>query len=442
VLEDFAKRAYRRPVDDSTLEKLVSIAKNTYSLPGKSFEAGIAQAMAAILASPRFLFRVEDTGIKQSGETFSYVDEYALASRLSYFLWSTMPDEELFRLAKRGELRENLESQVKRMFEDSRSDVLVKNFTGQWLQARDIEIVPIDARRVLELPRRRRGGRNIEFSRDVRRAMRQETEMVFDYIMREDRSILELIDSDYTFLNEPLAKHYNIKGVHGKEMRRVELPKDSPRGGILTQGTVLAVTSNPTRTSPVKRGLFVLENILGTPAPPAPPDVPELEEAQRKFKDREPTVREIMELHRSAPLCSSCHARFDPLGMAFENFNAMGMWRDTERNQEIDASGELITGETLNGIQDLKEILTGNYKLDFYRCLTEKMLIYAIGRGLDYYDEYTVDQIVEQLDQKNGRFSALLMGIIESAPFQKQRSLSDETDRPSNKLSFSKGAKP
>jgi len=239
--------------------------------------------------------------------------------------------------------------------------------------------------------------------------------------MREDRSVLELLDCDYAFLNSRLAKQYGVGGVSGGEIRKVTLPKDSPRGGLLTQGTMLTVTSNPTRTSPVKRGHYILDNILGTPAPPAPPSVPDLEESRKEFKDREPTVRELMEIHRRKPLCSSCHSRMDPLGMALENFNALGIWREKEGDQPIDASGKLITGEAFTDIRDLKVTLKEKHRLDFYRCLTEKLLTYALGRGLEYYDTQTLDQIVDRLDKDEGRCSNLLLGIIESAPFQKQR---------------------
>jgi hypothetical protein len=244
-------------------------------------------------------------------------------------------------------------------------------------------------------------------------------------VLRENRSVVELLDSDYTFLNQELAEFYGIPGVEGPEMRRVTLPPGSPRGGVLTQGTVLTVTSNPTRTSPVKRGMFILENILGTPPPPAPPDIPELEEAERQFKDREPTMREMMQAHRENPLCHSCHARMDPLGLAFENFNALGQWRETERNQPIDAAGELITGEAFVGIQELKRILAHDRRMDFFRCLTEKALTYALGRGLEFYDVHAVDQIVAGLQAEEGRASALLMGIIRSAPFQHRRGQTD-----------------
>jgi len=421
ILREFAGRAFRRPVDDATVKKLAALAGSFSGQPGKTFEAGIARAMMAVLASPRFLFRVEETMPGRARETFPWVDEYSLAARLSYFLWSTMPDEELTRLAARGELRKNLPAQLQRLLADPRSQSLVRHFTGQWLQARDVEFVPIDARVVLGAGLRQRGGPRIEFDAALRRAMRNETEMLFAHVLHEDHSVLELIDASYTFLNQRLASHYGIEDVKGEQMRRVELPAGSPRGGLLTQGTVLTVTSNPTRTSPVKRGLFILENILGTPVPPPPPNVPDLEEARKEFKDREPTLRETLEMHRAKPLCNSCHNRMDPLGLALENFNALGIWRDKEAGQPIDSTGKLITGEPFASVHELKHILTNERHLDFYRCLTEKLLTYALGRSLEYSDVETVDQIVERLEREHGRFSALLDGIVESAPFQKQR---------------------
>jgi len=501
VLSGFATKAYRRPVDDRTLERLVAIAESVYSQPGKGFEDGVAQAMVPVLASPRFLFRVEEVessaalanvaaspspagkGGSTSGagavsgklsdrqtrilSKASLVDEYSLASRLSYFLWSTMPDEELFRLAGRGELRKNLGAQVKRMLGDARSQELVENFVGQWLQVRDVEGIDINARIVLardsgqegsfqrdrrrfqelrDIPdekltpeqrveiekmreqlRRRQNRPQVELDRDLRRALRQETEMLFAHVLRADRSVLELINSGYTFLNERLAKHYGITNVLGNEMRRVDLPEDHPRGGVLTHGSVLIVTSNPTRTSPVKRGLFILDNLLGTPPPPPPADIPQLEESEKGFTDRRPTLREVLAIHREKPLCSSCHNRMDPLGLALENFNALGMWREMERGQPIDAAGKLITGEPFQSVNEVKRILVNERRTDFYRCLTEKLLTYALGRGLEYYDVESVDQIVERIEKENGRFSALLMGIIESAPFQKRRTVSAVT---------------
>ena len=459
ALRKFATRAFRRPVDDHTVSRLTALAESVYTQPGKTFETGIAHALVAVLASPRFLFRLEESAPGSESQTVADVDEYSLASRLSYFLWSTMPDDELIRLAGSGELRKNLAGQIQRMTADPRADNMVRNFTGQWLQARDVDGIAINARVVLardkgeereiEVRRKRiqelfaipveertpeqkeemkkmfaefrKRGAGLELDRDLREAMKRETELFFTHIFREDRSVTELIDSDYTFLNEKLAGLYGIPGVSGPEMRRVALPADSPRGGVLTHGSVLVVTSNPDRTSPVKRGLFVLENILGAPAPPPPANVPALEAAEKDFHDRQPTLREALELHREKPLCAGCHARMDPIGLAFENFNAMGMWREMERKQPIDTAGQLITGESFHGVRELKRILVENHRLDFYRCLTEKMLTFAIGRGLEYYDVETVDRIVRRLEAENGRFSALLNGIIESAPFQKQR---------------------
>jgi hypothetical protein len=472
VLESFVKRAYRRPVDAATVDRLVALAESTYNQPGKTFEAGISQAMVAVLASPRFLFREEGLEARAGGTPavtgrYPFVDEYALASRLSYFLWSSMPDDELRQIADQGKLRQNLAEQTQRLLADPRSDALVRNFVGQWLRTRDVETVPIDARQVLfresapdpDAERRRQRFRELrdkpeesltpeekkeleairgtffrrfgrppraELTGDLRRAMRQETEKAFEYVVRDDRSLLELLDSSYTFLNERLARHYGLTNLNvtGEEMRLVELPEDSPRGGILTHGSVLAVTSNPTRTSPVKRGVFILDNILGTPPPPPPPNIPPLEDAAKEIKDRTPSLRETLALHREAPLCSSCHNRMDPLGLALENFNAMGMWREKERGQPIDSTGKLLSGESFTNIRELKRILASRHATEFYRTVTEKLLTYALGRGLDYYDVATVDNIVERLEKSNGHPSALLTGIIESAPFQKTRASS------------------
>lgn len=424
VLRDFARKAFRRPIDDARLNSLVALARDVYTQPGQTFEEGVGRAMMAVLGSPRFLFRIEEPVTGRSPEPYPDVDDYALASRLSYLLWSTMPDDELNALADRGQLRPALSTQVKRMLADPKSEMFVRNFVGQWLQARDIEFVPINAQAILGLPRVR-GGPRVEFGQDLRKAMRAETEMFFAHIVKEDRSTLEMLDSDYTFLNEKLASHYGVQGVKGEQMRRVDLPVDSPYGGVLTQGSILAVTSNPTRTSPVKRGHFILENILGTPPPPAPPDVPDLEEARKEFEGREPTLREMLAFHAGNTLCQSCHARMDPLGLALENFDAMGLWREVEAGQPITPAGKLITGENFADIRELKRILSTERRLDYYRCLTEKLLVYALGRGLEPADVHTVDQIVDRLEQEKGRFSTLLMGIIESTPFQKQRASSN-----------------
>ena len=419
LIARFAARAYRRPVDERIVNRLVAIAAQTYSQPGKSFEAGAARAMVAVLASPRFLFRIEQDQPVEPGATVAPIDEFALASRLSYFLWSTMPDAALIDLAQRGELRAHLAEQVQRMLADKRSDELINNFIGQWLQARDYENFPIQHKilfRRENLPSKKDGEVDA-----LRRSMRRETEAYFAHVVRDDRPILELIDSNYAFVNGPLAEHYSIPGVEGREIRKVILPEGSPRGGLLTQGGVLMVTSNPTRTSPVKRGQFILENILGTPTPPPPPDIPSLEDTIKNLAGREPSTREVMEVHRKDSLCASCHNRMDPLGLAFENFNALGTFRTTERKQPIDASGKLLTGRTFKDAVELKKILATEYRDDFYACLTEKLMTYALGRGVDYYDVETIDQIVARLEANDGRFSSLLLGVIESAPFQKRR---------------------
>jgi hypothetical protein len=421
LLRNFATRAFRRPVDDAKVTQLVGLARSVYTQPGATFEEGVGRAMMGVLGSPRFLFRVEEPDRAKAIAGVVPIDEYALASRLSYFLWSTMPDEELFGAAARGELRRDLRAQVTRMLKDSKAQAFVRNFTGQWLQARDVESVPINARVVMGPNAVRNKDGRIEFDSALRKLMRTETEMYFDYVMREDRSVLELVDSDYTYLNDRLAAHYGVPNVSGEYMRRVKLPPDSVRGGILTQGTVLTVTSNPTRTSPVKRGLFILENILGTPPPPPPPDVPDLEESKKNFKGREPKLSEMLALHRANKLCSSCHERMDPLGLAMENFNALGSWRDKEAGQPIDPAGHLITGEKFASIRELKHVLAHDRTQDVYRCLTEKLLTYALGRGLEYYDVHTIDRIVDQLAASDGRMSELMFGVIESAAFQKQR---------------------
>ena len=419
LLAQFATRAYRRPVEDRLVDRLVAIAEETFNQPDKSFEDGVSRGLVAILASPRFLFRIEQSQPVAEGATVAPLDEYALASRLSYFLWSTLPDARLIDLAGRGELRSHLGSEVERMLADPKSNELIENFVGQWLQARDFEHFPIQHKilfRREKLPPQKDG----EIS-DLRRAMRAETEAYFGHVVRANRPLLELIDSDYAFVNKTLAEHYGIPDVQDREIRQVTLPAGSPRGGLLTQGGILMVTSNPTRTSPVKRGQFILENILGTPTPPPPPDIPSLEDTIRNLAGREPTTREVMETHRQDALCASCHNRMDPLGLAFENFNALGTFRTTERNQPIDATGKLLNGRTFSNATELKKILVSEFKTDFYTCMTEKLLTYALGRGIDYHDVETVDAIVARLDQADGRFSALLMGVIESAPFGKRR---------------------
>lgn len=420
ILGDFARRAFRRPVEPARVGQLVALARAVYGDPARTFEEGVGRAMMAVLASPRFLFRVEGAAGPATGRSVP-VDDHALATRLSYFLWSSMPDAELFRLADAGTLRAALPGQLRRMLADPKAQAFARDFTGQWLQARDIETIPINARAVLgpDAPRNRDG--RVEFDGAFRRLMRSETEAYFTHLLREDRDLVELVDSDYAFLNEKLATHYGVPGVTGDELRRVALPAGSPRGGVLTQGTVLTVTSNPTRTSPVKRGLFVLENILGTPPPPAPPDVPELEEARKQFAGRDPKLSEMLAAHRGNPLCHSCHSRMDPLGLAFENFNALGGWRDTEARQPIDSAGQLATGERFTDLADLKRVLARDRRADVYRCLAEKVFTYALGRAAVPGDAHTLDAITERLLARGGRATELLLGVVESPAFQRRR---------------------
>lgn len=463
VLEDFTTKAFRRPADEATLDKLVSIAERLMDPSGENFEQAVAQAMVPVLASSRFLFKTEGLELSQTDSSYyARLDEYALASRLSYFLWSSMPDEELFRLASRKELRANLDQQFERMLRDPKSKAMVTNFVGQWLRTRDVEKVSIDALAALglqkefdelrssffgrrrprsdadrnaedpETKQRRERFQEIIAKRDMldgklKTSMKLETEMLFAHIVKENRSIREIVDPGYTFLNQKLVEYYGLgdlpgmSDIRGEEMRRVELPADSWRGGVLTHGSMHLITSNPTRTSPVKRGLFVLENLLGTPTPPAPPNVPELEDSANRFGDREPSLRELLAVHRESALCASCHARMDPLGLALENYNALAMFRTVEAEQPIDSAGQLVTGEEFQDVRDLRRIIANERRHDLYRCLTEKMLVYALGRGLDYSDEHIIDEIVAKLDENDGAIHVLLKSIVESNAFQRQR---------------------
>lgn len=427
VLRRVATRAFRRPADDATVDKLVGLARLMEEQPGKTFEHGIAHALTAVLSSPRFLFRAEFQPEPDNPAKIVPIDEFALASRLSYCLWSSCPDDELLRLAAEGRLRKQWRQQVDRLLADRKSERFIRNFVGQWLQARDVETINIDARRVLEM-------KNLEealriFNGQLRQAMRQETELFFGHILRENLPATELLTADYTFLNERLAAWYGIEGVKGNEMRRVTLPADSRRGGLLTQATFLIVTSNPTRTSPVKRGLFVLENLLATPAPPAIPDVPPLE-ASQQGKNQNLPLREILKIHSEDALCASCHDRMDPIGLALENFNALGGWRDQYRGQPIDASGQLITGESFQNAQELSKVLAEKRSHDFHRALAEKVLTYAIGRGVEYYDAPSVDRIVRHMESHGSTLRELLYAITESAPFQKRRGDGDLLAKP------------
>ena len=460
LLKPFLLRAFRRPADKEFLDRICALAESVWQEEGGSFEVGIRQAMIASLVSPRFLFR-EEFATDTDGEQFPLVDEFSLASRLSYFLWSTMPDEELLELAGKNELRQNLDAQLERMVADKRFNQFLKNFVGQWLRTRDVDKSQINAFAVLlrenpdpkirdaweklmefrsprELDRKRKKERRkvldilkphfkkagkFELNEKLRTAMRRETEMMFQYLVKDERDLIELIDCDYTFLNERLAKHYGIEGVEGKEMRKVALPEDSIRGGLLGHGSMLAVTSNPERTSPVKRGLFLLENLLGMPTGAPPPDIPALEESETGEDGERITLRQALAIHRENALCSSCHNRMDPLGLALEDFDALGRVRT---GREIDVSGELATGETFETLAELKKILAENHADSIYRCIAEKTLTYALGRGLEYQDIGSVDRIVERIKDHDGKASELIRAIINSAPFQRMRSGKDK----------------
>jgi len=406
ILGRFMAEAYRRPVEKPEVErvaKFVELAQKN----GGPFLEGIQAAFQAVLCSPNFLFRWElDPANAQPGAPRE-LNDYEIASRLSYFLWSSKPDAELFALAAKGELHrpEVLQQQIARMVKDWKIRSLVDNFGGQWLQIRNIWDLDVDHD---SFPR---------FKDNYKGLMKQETEMFLESVIKEDRPLTDLLAADYTFLNEELAGYYGIEGVQGKEFRRVALPKDSPRGGVLTMGSVLVSTSTPTRTSPVIRGKWILEQILGTPPPPPPPDVPPL--GEQKQVNQTASLRQRLETHRARTECAGCHNRMDPLGFALENFDAAGGWRDQDGKFPIDASGKLTNGTAFSGPQELKEVLKKNK--NFTRCLVEKMLTYALGRGLERFDKCTVDAIVAELPKHENRFSALVTGIVTSDPFLKRK---------------------
>jgi hypothetical protein len=401
ILENFARRAYRRPVTQdevSRLRRFVDLALQN----GDTFERGLQVAVQATLVSPHFLFRVERS---PRGHLAVFpITDHELAARLSYFLWSSMPDDELFRLAAEGSLRKHLEAQARRLLRDPKARALTENFAGQWLQTRNLRTMTPDP------------GTYPAFDEALRAAMAQETALFFEAIVKEDRSVLDFLDADFTFVNERLARHYGLPGVKGPEFRRVSLAA-TERRGVLTQASILTVTSNPTRTSPVKRGKWILDNILNTPPPPPPPDVPELEEQKGELKG---SLRQRMELHRANALCASCHQRMDPLGFGFENFDGIGQWRTREGKFAIDPSGVLPGGQSFKGPRALVAILKTK-AAEFRRCLAEKMLTYALGRGLESYDRCTVDDISAEVGRNDNRFSSLVLAVVKSDAFQKRK---------------------
>ncbi len=400
IMQRVADRAFRRPTPNATLDRLTDLAMSS-----PQFERGVAEGLMAILTSPKFLFRAETQPQPDDPKAIHPLDEYALASRLSYLLWLSLPDEELRDLASRGQLREHLSDQLHRMLADPKSERFFEDFPGQWLRTRNALMATV--------------GKTDDAINPIRGAIKRETEMFFEDIARHDHDLLELVTADYTFVNGPLAKFYGIPGVEGDEFRKVTLSPESHRGGILTQASFLFPTSNPGRTSPVKRGLFVLENLLAIQPPPPPPSIPALEDAKANGVAPR-TVREQLALHRSEKSCAACHAHFDPIGLVLENYDVVGRWRTSEKGIPIEPDEKTVTGQTLHGLEDLKAMFVAR-KQKFYQCVTEKLLTYALGRGLEPSDAVTVDAIAENVAAEGGKFSTLLTAIVQSPPFQTRR---------------------
>ena len=401
IVSAFVRRAYRRPVVAADWAKPLKFYHEAKEAGG--FEAGIGSALSAILVSPEFLFRIERDPADVAPETTYPISDVELASRLSFFLWSSIPDEELLGIAQRGELHRPkvLESQVRRMLADPRSISLVENFAAQWLHLRNLESFTPDLRLFPD------------FDDNLREAFRRETELHFEALLREDRTVLDLIKTDHTFLNERLAKHYGIPNVYGSRFRRVALDSESRRGGLLRQGSVLTVTSYATRTSPVIRGHWLLGNLLGTPPPPPPANIPNLKE--NTVSETLP-MRARLSAHRANAACASCHDLMDPVGFALENFDAIGRWRLTENGLPIDASGGLPDGSRFNGVTGLEDALLKHPEL-FVGTLTEKLLTFALGRGMSENDAPAVRRIVRDAQRDGNHFSSIVLGIVKSSPF-------------------------
>jgi mono/diheme cytochrome c family protein len=402
ILSSLARRAYRGPVSAAEVNTLLEFYRE--GRKSGDFDSGIQHALARILVAPRFVYRIEEEPATVASGQVYRISDVELASRLSFFLWSSIPDDELRDVATKGRLRDpqTLAQQVKRMLADQRADALVENFAGQWLYLRELENVQTEAR---------------NFDENLRRSFRRETEMMFDAIVRDDRSLIDLLDADYTFVDERLARHYGIPNVKGSYFRRVSLAADSPRRGLLGQGSVLTVTSTATRTSPVVRGKWVLENLLGTPAPVPPPGVETNLGGAEGAKTS--SVRERLEAHRASPTCASCHRIMDPMGFALENFDLVGGWREFDGPSRIDSKGQLADGTPVNGPADLRQAVLSRSDA-FMTTATEKLLTYALGRPVHDYDMPAVRAIVRRAGTNNNRFSSLVMGIIESDSFQKR----------------------
>jgi Protein of unknown function (DUF1592)/Protein of unknown function (DUF1588)/Protein of unknown function (DUF1585)/Protein of unknown function (DUF1595) len=402
ILSNMVRRAFRRSPTDADLESLLSFYQQERSKG--TFEAGIEMALRRILADPEFVFRFEPppSGVAPNG--IYRISDTELASRLSFFLWSSIPDDELLKVAMEGKLHEPavLERETRRMLADDRAHALVASFADQWLYLRELKSSEPDAR---EFP---------DFDDNLRQAFQRETEMLFESVLREDRSVLDLLDANYTFVNERLAKHYRIANIYGPDFRRVPVPNDARRG-LLGQGSILLVTSNANRTSPVQRGKWILENLLGSPPPLPPPNVPPLKENANAAAAT--SVRERMEEHRSNPACAGCHKIMDPIGLALENFDGVGQWRSADSGVKIDASGQLVDGTPIDGPASLRKALLDRPEA-FVGAMTEKLLMYGVGRETKYYDMPVVRSIMRDAVRDRYRLSDLVLGVVRSAPFQ------------------------
>jgi hypothetical protein len=407
ILSALARRAYRGPVNDVELKRLLAFYEEERA-NGNSFDAGIEAALTFLLVNPRFLYRVEQEPANAPPGSVYRIGDVELASRLSFFIWSSIPDEELLNLAAAGRLSNAvvLEEQVRRMLKDDRARALGSNFAGQWLYLRNLRALEPDAD---VFP---------DFDHNLREALQRETEMLFESIVLDDKSVMTLLDADYTFLNERLARHYGVGQVYGTQFRRVAVTNPARRG-LLGHGSILALTSYPNRTSPVNRGKYVLTNILGTPPPPPPENVPPLDEAPGKAR----AMRERMEEHRRNPSCAGCHKLMDPIGLALENFDGIGRWRDVDNGARIDATAQLADGTSVDGPPALRQAILRRPDL-FARNVTEMLLTYALGHGVDHHDMPHLRAILRDARRTDYRFSSLVLGIVKSAPFR-QRSAAE-----------------
>ncbi len=415
VLSALTRQAYRRPATDGDVAKVMPFYEK--GRKDSTFEHGIQIAIERLLVSPQFLYRIErDPAGAAPGSTYR-ISDLELASRLSFFLWSSLPDDELLNVAAAGKLKQPavLEKQVRRMMADPRSESLVTNFAAQWLFLRDVDGKAPD----LFLFR--------DFDEGLRKDFERETELFLDSVLRENRSVKELLTANYSFLNERLAEHYGIPNIEGSQFRRVTFPPGSPRGGLLGQGSILTLTSYSTRTSPVLRGKYVLENLLASPPPPPPPNVPSLKTEGNKSGEQL-SLREAMVQHRAQPACANCHARMDPIGFAMENFDAIGQWREEDAGKPIDVSSKLADGTVVDGMAGVKNLILRDPGR-FAGAVAEKLLMYAIGRNVQYFDEPAIRRIVRDAARSDYKFSDLVLGVTESAPFQTRRADSEERQK-------------